>query len=213
MMSRAGGRVVGWQTERLGQVLPALQCSSTCHQTMQAEAAAKAKAKEDLKAFLLSNEINKKARRALGPSGTRELFAMSCPLHVFGGAVRQFGTCPRAAAWSCPSSHSAVLSCAALLRCPPSACFAHCPGPGLPACPAAPQIREEQAEAEQQQDIIYMQQQAAQLDRQERERQQMLEKVKAVQVGPLPAALPYAPVPGQRSCGGREAVANQFVGS
>lgn len=38
---------------------------------LQAEAAAKAKAKEDLKAFLLSNEINKKARGPLGPQGSQ----------------------------------------------------------------------------------------------------------------------------------------------
>lgn len=42
---------------------------------------------------------------------------------------------------------------------------------------------------ERQQDIVYMQQQAAQLDKQERERQQLLEKVKAVQVSaPCPPA-------------------------
>jgi tripartite-type tricarboxylate transporter receptor subunit TctC len=71
----------------------------------QAEAEQRAKAKEDLKAFLLSNEVNKK-------------------------------------------------------------------------------IKEEQAERERQEDVRYMQQQAAQLDRQERERQQLLERVRAVQVGP-----------------------------
>ncbi|EFN54646.1 hypothetical protein CHLNCDRAFT_135206 [Chlorella variabilis] len=69
---------------------------------IEAEAAAKAKAKEELKAFLLSNEANKK-------------------------------------------------------------------------------IKEEQAEVERQEDVRYMQQQAAQLDKQERERQQLLERVRAVQ--------------------------------
>ncbi len=62
------------------------------------------------------------------------------------------------------------------LPCPHSRCPPH--GPLLPL-----QIREEQAEAERQQDVVYMRQQAAQLDKQERERQQLLEKVKAVQVG------------------------------
>lgn len=44
------------------------------------------------------------------------------------------------------------------------------------------QIKEEEAERERQQDVRYMQQQAAQLDKQERERQQLLERVRAVQV-------------------------------
>ena len=59
---------------------------------------------------------------------------------------------------------------------------AHCP---LIASPplhlSALQIKEAEAEKERQQDISYMQQQTAQLDKQERERQMLLEKVKAVQ--------------------------------
>ncbi|KAL4855653.1 hypothetical protein ACK3TF_003744 [Chlorella vulgaris] len=43
------------------------------------------------------------------------------------------------------------------------------------------EIKEEEAERERQQDVRYMQQQAAQLDKQERERQQLLERVRAVQ--------------------------------
>ena len=50
---------------------------------------------------------------------------------------------------------------------------------------ACPQIKEEQAERERQQDLRYMQQQREQLDRQEAQRRQLLDKVKAVQVGGL----------------------------
>jgi hypothetical protein len=50
---------------------------------------------------------------------------------------------------------------------------------------ACPQIKEEEAERERQQDLRYMQQQREQLDRQEAQRRQLLEKVKAVQVGGL----------------------------
>lgn len=99
---QANRRQVAAELRKRGEAELSVRVALDVKRQMEAEAAAKAKAKEDLKAFLLSNEINKK-------------------------------------------------------------------------------IREEQAEAERQQDIIYMQQQAAQLDRQERERQQMLEKVKAVQ--------------------------------
>lgn len=45
-----------------------------CSPAPQAEAAAKAKAKEDLKAFLLSNEVNKKVPRGgeAGPASAHE---------------------------------------------------------------------------------------------------------------------------------------------
>ncbi|KAL4421469.1 hypothetical protein ABPG75_010760 [Micractinium tetrahymenae] len=99
---QANRRQVAAELRKRGDAELSARVALDVKKQMEAEAAAKAKAKEDLKAFLLSNEINKK-------------------------------------------------------------------------------IREEQAEAERQQDIVYMQQQAAQLDKQERERQQLLEKVKAVQ--------------------------------
>lgn len=99
---QANRKLVAAELRRRGDAELSARVALDVKKQMEAEAAAKAKAKEDLKAFLLSNEINKK-------------------------------------------------------------------------------IREEQAEVERQQDIVYMQQQAAQLDKQERERQQLLEKVKAVQ--------------------------------
>ncbi|KAL4432214.1 hypothetical protein ABPG77_005976 [Micractinium sp. CCAP 211/92] len=99
---QANRRLVAAELRRRGEAELSARVALDVKKQMEAEAAAKMKAKEDLKAFLLSNEINKK-------------------------------------------------------------------------------IREEQAEAERQQDVVYMRQQAAQLDKQERERQQLLEKVKAVQ--------------------------------
>ena len=46
-----------------------------------------------------------------------------------------------------------------------------------------PQIKEAEAERERQADVRYLAQMAAQLDKQERDRQQLLERVRAVQVG------------------------------
>ncbi|PRW32605.1 flagellar associated [Chlorella sorokiniana] len=99
---QANRKAVAAELKKLAEEEMSTRIALDLKRQMEAEAAAKAKAKEDLKAFLLSNEVNKK-------------------------------------------------------------------------------IKEEEAEKERLQDLEYMRQQAAQLDKQERERQQLLEKVKAVQ--------------------------------
>ena len=61
----------GWQAGRWLDVCANAVLACRC---LQAEAAAKAKAKEDLKAFLLSNEVNKKVGgRGKGRAGQRGL--------------------------------------------------------------------------------------------------------------------------------------------
>ena len=58
----------------------------------------------------------------------------------------------------------------------------HCAAGGTPP-PFLPQLREEAEQRERAEDQRYMAAQAAQLDKQERQRQQLLERVRAVQVG------------------------------
>ncbi|KAI3423837.1 hypothetical protein D9Q98_009673 [Chlorella vulgaris] len=102
LKEQANRRMAAAELRRRGEEELTVRIALDVKHQMEAEAASKAKAKSELKAFLLSNEVNKK-------------------------------------------------------------------------------IKEEEAERERQQDVRYMQQQAAQLDKQERERQQLLERVRAVQ--------------------------------
>lgn len=135
------------------------------HTACQAEAAAKAKAKEDLKAFLLSNEVNKKV---MGGAVWGAQHACIAP-NVLDCGRAGYPALPlmcRAVylSFSCCRQPSQRLSKALLCR--RCRCQAEltlrCRFVRLPSPPPC-QIKEEEAERERLQDLEYMRQQAAQL--------------------------------------------------
>lgn len=132
-----------------------------CSPARQAEAAAKAKAKEDLKAFLLSNEVNKKVPRG-GEAAHERWWALEV------GRGQAVTARPRWRYREMPldamplGNACAIVACKHRLASPSCSPFPH-PAAALPCPAAAAQIKEEEAEKERLQDLEYMRQQAAQL--------------------------------------------------